>query len=85
LGVQLLLNGLVYELFFPDAVHSDKIDLFKHFEEARLPVLADIPEKQRFSRLEEIYEQISNGRHPTRGCLESLRSLKVVRIIEGGE
>ena len=78
-----LLNGLVYELFFPDDLHSHRINLFKHVEEARLPVLADIPEKQRFSRLEEIYERISNDRHPIRGCLESLRSFEVVRIIEG--
>jgi hypothetical protein len=45
--------------------------------------LADIPEKQRFSRLQEIYDRISNDRHPIRGCLESLKSLEVVRIIEG--
>ena len=70
-----VLNGLIYELFFPDDLHSHKINLFKHVEEARLPVLADIPEKQRFSRLQEIYERISNDRHPIRGCLESLKSL----------
>jgi len=78
-----VINGLIYELFFPDELHSKKINPFKHIEEARLPVLGDIPEKQRFSRLEEIYEQISNDRHPIRGCLESLKSLEVVRIIEG--
>jgi adenine-specific DNA-methyltransferase len=83
LGVQLLLNGLVYELFFPHDLHSHKIDLFKHVEEARPPVLAEIPGKQRFSRLRETYERISNDDHPIRGCLESLKSLEVVRIIEG--
>jgi hypothetical protein len=83
--LETLLNSLTYELFFPDDLHSHKINLFKHIEEARLPVLADIPEKQRLSRLEEIYERISNDRHPIRGCLESLKSLEVVRIIEGRE
>jgi adenine-specific DNA-methyltransferase len=78
-----LLDGLVCELFFPDDLHSHKINLFKHVEEAWLPALVDIPEKQRFSRLEEIYERISDDRHPIRGCLESLKSLEVVRIIEG--
>jgi hypothetical protein len=80
-----LLNGLVFELFFTDDLHSHNINLFKHVEGTRLPILADIPEKQRFSRLEEIYERISNDRHPIRGCLESLKSLEVVRIIEGKE
>ncbi len=83
--IEHLLNGLVYELFFPDDLHSHRINLFKYVEEARLPVLAEIPEKQRFSRLEEIYGRISNDRHPIRGCLESLKSLEVVRIIEGVE
>jgi hypothetical protein len=78
-----LIDGLVYELFFSDDLHSHRINLFKLVEEARLPVLADIHEKQRFSRLEEIYDRISNDRHPIRGCLESLKSLEVVRIIEG--
>jgi hypothetical protein len=78
-----LINGLVYELFFRDDLNSHSINLFKLVEEARFPVLAEIPEKQRFSRLEEVYEQISNDRHPIRGCLESLKSLEVVRIIEG--
>jgi adenine-specific DNA-methyltransferase len=80
-----LLNGLVYNLFFPDDLHSHKINLFKLLEEGRLPVLADIPEKQRFSRLEGIYERISSDRHPIRGCLESLKSLEVVRMIENME
>jgi adenine-specific DNA-methyltransferase len=80
-----LVNGLIYELFFPDDLQSHKINLFKPVEEARLPVLAEVPEKQRFSRLEEIYERISNDRHPIRGSLESLKSLEVVRIIEGVE
>ncbi len=52
-------------------------------EGARLPVLAEIPKKRRFSRLQEVYKRISNDRHPIRGCLESLKSLEVVRIIEG--
>ena len=78
-----LLNGLVYEIFFAEDLHSNKINLFKRLEEDQPPVLAEIPEKQRFSRLKEIHERISNNHHPIRGCLESLKSLEVVRIIEG--
>lgn len=33
----------------------------------------------------EVYDRISNDRHPIRGGLESLKSLEVVRIIEGEE
>src|SRR5262249_845339 len=35
-----LLNGLVYELFFPDVLHAQKLFLFKYVEEAKLPVLS---------------------------------------------
>jgi len=52
-------------------------------DKARLPLLSEIPEKERLSRLQEIYETIASDRHPIRGCLESLKSLEVVRIIEG--
>ena len=54
-------------------------------DKARLPILSEISEKQRLSRLQEIYETISRDSHPIRGCVESLKSLEVVRIIEGEE
>jgi len=78
-----VLDGLIYELFFPEDLHSHTINLLKYVEGARLPVLTEMPEKQRLSRLREIHERISDDRHPIRGCLESLRTLEVIRIIEG--
>jgi len=79
------LHGKMHHLssFFLDDLGSRKIDLFKLVEEARPPVLADIPEKQRLPRIEKIGERISDDRHLIRRCLESLKSLEVVHIIEG--
>lgn len=77
-----LLNGLVYELFFPEELHEQKLFLFRYVEEAKLPVLAEIPEAKRLSVLQETFEQIYDLNHPVRGCLFSLRALEIVRIIE---
>ena len=78
-----LLNGLVYELFFPDELHAEKLFLFRYIEEAKLPVLAEIPETKRFAVLRETFERIYDLNHPIRGCLFALGSLEAVRIIEG--
>src|SRR5262249_845273 len=78
-----LLNGLVYELFFPDELHAQKLFLFKYVEEAKLPVLSEIPEAKRLAILRETFERIYDLNHPVRGCLFSLGALETVRIIEG--
>lgn len=78
-----LLNGLVYELFFPDELHAQKLFLFRYVEEAKLPVLSEVPEAKRLAILRETFERIYDLNHPIRGCLFSLRSLETVRIIEG--
>jgi len=78
-----LLNSLVYELFFPDELHVQKLFLFKYVEEAKLPVLSKIPEAKRLTVLQETFERIYDLNHPIRGCLFSLGSLETVRIIEG--
>src|SRR5262249_1019351 len=71
-----LLNGLVYELFFPDELHEQKLLLFRYVEEAQLPKLIEIPEAERLAVLRETFERIYDLNHPIRGCLFSLGSLE---------
>ena len=78
-----LLNGLVYELFFPNELHAQKLFLFHYVEAAKLPVLSEIPETRRLAVLRETFERIYDLNHPIRGCLFSLGSLETVRIIAG--
>lgn len=78
-----LLNGLVYELFFPEELHSQKLTFFRFVEDAQLPSLESIPQEQRMERLEEVFDRLYDNRHPVRGALFSLRNLETVRIIEG--
>lgn len=76
------LNGLVYELFFPDDLHARKLTVFQ--ETARLdpPDLAQLPESQKLARLQELFEQAYDSNAPLRAMLFSLRSLELVRTIE---
>ena len=78
-----LLNGLVYELFFPDELHAQKLFLFHYVEEAKLPMLSEIPELRRLVVLRKTFERIYDLNHPIRSCLFSLGSLETVRIIAG--
>jgi adenine-specific DNA-methyltransferase len=78
-----LLNGLDYELFFPEELHAQKLYIFRYAEEAKLPALAGIPVNKRLAVLHETFERIYDLNHPIRSCLFSLGALETVRIIEG--
>jgi len=78
-----LLNGLVYELFFPDELQAQKLTLFKQIEDAQLTALDSVPENQRLAVVQETFERLNEPNHPVRDCLYSLGSLESVRIIEG--
>ena len=78
-----ILNGLVYELYFPEEVHGAKLKLFELVEHATLPRLDSIPDREQSSRLRRLLEDLHDGAHPLKIALQKLQTLDVVRIIEG--
>jgi adenine-specific DNA-methyltransferase len=76
------LNGLVYELFFPDELHGRKLMLFAETARLNPPDLSTIPEPQKLACLHQIFEQAYDSQATLRSMLFSLHSLEVVRIIE---
>jgi len=78
-----ILNGLVYELYFPEELHAHGIRLFDVALQAYLPPLRSIPDAQRMSGLGELFQSLYASNHPVRGALFSLGSLESVRIVEG--
>jgi hypothetical protein len=78
-----ILNGLVYELYFPQEVHGAGLGLFDLVAAAELPDLNTIPEAQRLRRLREQYETLQAPDHPLRQALDKLQTLETVKIIEG--
>jgi adenine-specific DNA-methyltransferase len=78
-----ILNGLVYELYFPDELHGAGLQLFDLVEQTRLPDINAIPEPDRLPRLRLLFESLYDGAHPLRIALAKLQTLDTVRIIEG--
>jgi adenine-specific DNA-methyltransferase len=78
-----VLNGLVYELYFPEEVHGAGLRLFELVEQAALPDVNALPEAQRLPRLRQKFEELHDGTHPLRTALDKLQTLDTIRIIEG--
>ena len=80
-----ILNGLVYELYFPEELHAAGLRLFDLTAAADLPDITQLPEKDRLSTLRKKFEEVYDIEHPLRAALFSLGNLETVRIIEGKE
>ena len=74
-----LLNGMVYELFFPDDLHAQKLRFFDLLAEAGMPQKSEKAEWAAF------HEKIANVSHQIYAALFALNGLEVVRIIEDRE
>jgi hypothetical protein len=78
-----VLNGLVYELYFPEELHAAGLRLFDLVAQADLPDITKLPEKDRLPKLRQKFEELHDGAHPLRIALDKLQTLDTVRIIEG--
>ncbi|MDX9862083.1 MAG: TaqI-like C-terminal specificity domain-containing protein [Rhodospirillales bacterium] len=78
-----ILNGLVYELYFPDEVHAVGLRLFDLVAQAQLPDINAVPEASRLKTLRLKFEELYDGAHPLRIALDKLQTLDTVKIIEG--
>lgn len=92
-----ILNGLVYELYFPEEVRGSlKGSLFDLVEAAGLPkveqtILSAVPAGLTdtnvcatfLPRLRQKFEELHDGAHPLRRALDHLQTLETIRIIEG--
>jgi adenine-specific DNA-methyltransferase len=76
------LNGLVYELFFPDELRARKLKLFDETARMNPPDLAKVPESRKPEMLQEVFARAYDSNAALRGMLFDLRSLEVVRVIE---
>ena len=77
-----LLNGVVYELYFPEELHARGLRLFDLVQQASLPVVGAIPEPQRLSRLRKEFERVYDLQHPLRSALHDIQTVEEVRIMK---
>lgn len=77
-----LINGLVYELFFPDDLHTAGIHLFDACESENVAGLVALQGSPLQTEAEALAERIFSNSHPIYAMLFDLQALDVVRIIE---
>jgi hypothetical protein len=78
-----VLNGLVYELYFPAEVQEAGVKIFDLVKKVDFPDLESIPEGKQLSRIRNFVETLYEGTHPLRVALDKLQTLDPIRIIEG--
>ncbi len=80
-----LLNGLVYELFFPKDLHSYGIRLFDEMERLRFLRTGDTQSDVLLQAVQHTASVIFRNNHPVYRMLFDLQAVPVVRTIEGKE
>jgi adenine-specific DNA-methyltransferase len=76
------LNGLVYELFFPDELHARNLKLFDETARLNPPDLTKIPESRKLAALREIFDKAHDDNQPLREALADLHKVEEIRIID---
>lgn len=80
-----LINGLVFELFFPEELHASNIRLFEACEAASLAKLAELQGDAQRNAAEKMAATLFANDHLVYAMLFDMQALEVVRIIEGNE
>ncbi len=75
-----LIDGLVYELYFPDEIRAAGKEILPHMGE--LPPLSNaMSDKEKLAVIQSEFERLYEPRHPVRNHIETLDSVAVVKII----
>jgi adenine-specific DNA-methyltransferase len=79
---ELLINAMVYELYFPDEIKAAGGEVLKYL--INLAELKDeINENQKQVTIQKIYEELSEPAHPVSIAIQMQKTVQEVRIIEG--
>ena len=77
------LNGLVYELYFREELHSSSLTLAKIVDQVQISAFSEIRISDRVPWMRRLFEDLYDGDHALRIALDKLQTLDIVRIIEG--
>ena len=79
-----VLNGLVYDLFFPEELHAAGVHISSSsWSKPLLRPIDSIAKTKRLAELRTHFGSLYDTTHSLRGALFTLRSLEPIRIIEG--
>ena len=75
-----LIDGLVYELYFPDEIKAANKQILPHLGELT-SITDDMAEEEKFAIIQREFNRLYDPHHPVRNNLETLDSVEVVRTI----
>jgi len=75
-----LIDGLVYELYFPDKIRAAGKEIIQHLGELE-PLTDDMSEKEKLAVIQRQFKRLYDPRHPVRNAVETLDSVEVIRTI----
>lgn len=79
-----VVNALVYELFFPEELHTVGLRFFDLVNDASVPTLDSLPSQKsaRLQALFDLFQKLQAPGRPLRIALDKLQTLDLVRIVE---
>ncbi len=75
-----LIDGLVYELYFPDEIMAANKEILPHLGELS-PITDDMTEEEKLAIIQREFDRLYDPHHTVRNHLETLDSVAVVRTI----
>jgi hypothetical protein len=77
---QQLIDGLVYELYFPDEIRAANKEILPHLGDLT-PITDAMSEEEKLAVIQCEFDRLYDPRHPVRNHLETLDSVEVVHTI----
>ncbi|MCF6153250.1 TaqI-like C-terminal specificity domain-containing protein [uncultured Candidatus Kuenenia sp.] len=79
-----IIDGMVYELYFPDEIKAADCEVLKHI--AKLPEFKnDWNEEKKLQTIEKIYKKLSDRKHPVSAAMAKSWEIPEIKLIEGKE
>lgn len=76
-----MLDSCVYELYFPEEIHSANKGIIKHLQDLK-PIVDSMSNGEKLAIINSEFERLYDPYHPVRNNLETLDSVEAVRIIK---
>lgn len=75
-----LIDGLVYELYFPEEIKAANKAILHHLGELE-PLTDAMSEEEKLAVVQREFDRLYDPRHPVRNHLETIDSVEMVRTI----
>lgn len=76
-----LLDSMVFELYFPEAVRSNKKDVIRHLS-GLVQLNSEMSEEERLATIQSEYQRLNRSSNPVRQAIETIDSVEEVRVIK---